>query len=295
MNKKDEIYKKVKKALIKISIVIGISILILLFLAVPIIIFFLLKNGVEKGAEDSWAIGVGFYGALLGGLGTIIAFLFTSYQAQKGQELLKEQFYEDKRIGVKPFLDVNISNINNINKSKYLNLNGINSIVRKNVDLAKYKNSELIIEFNNIGLGPAINIELIEINTNNDKVCIDFELFRKNIGSININENKFLLINFNTLLDETKLPKSHFESTEDAKSKLNPLNFDIEFKFRFYDILENKYDKFLKIKILNRYQFQYIHCIELPNGNKAIDCIKNELEFKIIENKYNQNLVRESC
>lgn len=273
-------------------------ILCFLFLIIPIILFILLLLGKEKSAIDSWTIGVGFYGALLGGLGTIIAFIVTSQQTNKIQnenvKLLKEQFYEDKRIGVKPFLDINISNISNATKGNSLYLNKYNSIIRKNITFIDCKNDQLIIEFNNIGLGPAINIKLIEVNVDNEKIDIKFDNFRKNIGSININENKFLIINFNTVLDENKLAKENFESREDLKSKLKILDFNIKFKFRFCDILENEYDKIFKIKISNYIDFKYIDYVVLANGGRAIKCTKNELKFYFIENECHQNLVRES-
>ncbi|XZK76746.1 hypothetical protein ACSXCI_15890 (plasmid) [Clostridium perfringens] len=273
-------------------------ILCFLFLIIPIILFILLLLGKEKSAIDSWTIGVGFYGALLGGLGTIIAFIVTSQQTNKIQnenvKLLKEQFYEDKRIGVKPFLDINISNISNATKGNSLYLNKYNSIIRKNITFIDCKNDQLIIEFNNIGLGPAINIKLIGVNVDNEKIDIKFDNFRKNIGSININENKFLIINFNTVLDETKLAKEDFESKEDLKSKLKILDFNIKFKFRFCDILENEYDKIFKIKISNYIDFKYIDYVVLANGGRAIKCTKNELKFYFIENECHQNLVRES-
>ncbi|MDM0609233.1 hypothetical protein QTH02_14040 [Clostridium perfringens] len=273
-------------------------ILCFLFLIIPIILFILLLLGKEKSAIDSWTIGVGFYGALLGGLGTIIAFIVTSQQTNKIQnenvKLLKEQFYEDKRIGVKPFLDINISNISNATKGNSLYLNKYNSIIRKNITFIDCKNDQLIIEFNNIGLGPAINIKLIGVNVDNEKIDIKFDNFRKNIGSININENKFLIINFNTVLDENKLSKENFESREDLKSKLKILDFNIKFKFRFCDILENEYDKIFKIKISNYIDFKYIDYVVLANDGRAIKCTKNELKFYFIENECHQNLVRES-
>ncbi|MGG7077375.1 hypothetical protein [Clostridium sardiniense] len=62
-----------------------IIILVAIFIVIPIIIFGCLFWGYEKGYETSWAIGVGFYGSLISGVGTIIAFLVTSYQTNKIQ------------------------------------------------------------------------------------------------------------------------------------------------------------------------------------------------------------------
>lgn len=246
MNKKDEIYKKVKKVLIKISIVIGISILILLFLAVPIIIFFLLKNGVEKGAEDSWAIGLGFYGALLGGLGTIIAFLVTSYQTNKIQKenvkLLNEQFSQDKRLTIKPYLDLSweeadISGIISINNNYPIPL-------IKN--LATFECIQKLVEIRNLGLGPAIGVKISKMALNNIEITLDERV--KFLNSINVNSKKNFGIDM-AILEFDCNNKEIYGSKDELKKKYNISN-ELYFKIEYEDILENKYTKEIYLSIL---------------------------------------------
>lgn len=257
MNKKDEIYKKVKKVLIKISIVIGISILILLFLAVPIIIFFLLKNGVEKGAEDSWAIGVGFYGALLGGLGTIIAFLVTSYQTNKIQRenssMIEKQFNEDKRISVKPYLKFNIffeATPATLDKNRwdtndllefnneYINMTSIHSFL--------LTDSKLFIEIKNLGFGPAIDINVV-------KISIDKKIYDRSYCSrcnnhfevIDRNNLKVLCLNLRCL--EKFWESKDFNNKIGAKKVLierySIPDTEIIMDIEYIDIFDNKYLK----------------------------------------------------
>ncbi|MDK0626927.1 hypothetical protein P5F04_08345 [Clostridium perfringens] len=62
-----------------------VFLIILLVIIIPISIWILLLCKFEKGAEASWAIGVGLFGSLIGGLSTLIAFLFSSYQNERFQ------------------------------------------------------------------------------------------------------------------------------------------------------------------------------------------------------------------
>lgn len=236
MNKKDEIYKKVKKVLIKISIVIGISILILLFLAVPIIIFFLLKNGVEKGAEDSWAIGVGFYGALLGGLGTIIAFLVTSYQTNKIQKENIEQFSNDKRLAIKPYLDLTLYH-KNINVIGIINKDNPITIIE---NLINPKILEYVLEINNLGLGPAIDVQITKMTLNNKDIILDSQ--NKWLNSINVNAEKkvgIYTLQANMLLKENQ---DLYGSKNELEKKFKSSK-ELYFKIEYGDILDNKYIK----------------------------------------------------
>ena len=242
MNKKDEIYKKVKKALIKISIVIGISILILLFLAVPIIIFFLLKNGVEKGAEDSWAIGVGFYGALLGGLGTIIAFLVTSYQTNKIQKENIEQFNNDKRLTIKPYLDLswyneNRTDIISINKNLLPLIN----------NLTNFTSFQRLIEINNLGLGPAIDTKITKMTLDE----VDIVLNEKNIwfNSININDKKFFGIDCQIDSTPNCTENQELYGSKNELEKKYTLSHELYFSIEYGDILDNKYIKHIYLTI----------------------------------------------
>lgn len=240
MNKKDEIYKKVKKVLIKISIVIGIIILIFLFLVVPIIIFFLLKNGVEKGAEDSWAIGVGFYGALLGGLGTIIAFLVTSYQTNKIQKenisLLEEQFSHDKRLTIKPYLDLSWDYTNR-NDIISINNNDPLQVIKNAVDFVPFQR---VIEINNLGLGPAIDVKITKMVLNNIDITLDEDA--RWFNSININDKKFFGIDI-AILTLNPIENSELYGTKNELEKRYNLLNELYFRIEYGDILDNKYTK----------------------------------------------------
>ncbi|HBI6962792.1 TPA: hypothetical protein K8N27_001146 [Clostridium perfringens] len=242
MDKKDEIYKKVKKVLIKISIVIGIIILFFLFIIVPIKIFFLLKIGFEKGAEDSWAIGLGFYGALLGGLGTIIAFLVTSYQTNKIQKENVKLFSEDKRLTIKPYIDLSWNDTPVGMSSYIINANSKDPILLIS-NLTDLESFQCSLGIKNLGLGPAIDVQIIKITSNNIEINLDETTLC--FDSININTKKFFNIYMAILNTETQELYGNKNEIEKKYTNINILDFKIVYK----DILDNKYEKIISLKI----------------------------------------------
>ncbi|MCQ2016795.1 hypothetical protein [Clostridium butyricum] len=72
----------------KFNIIIYLIISIVIIVAIGIWICLLL--GMEKGTEESWAIGVGLFGSLSGGFFSLIAIYITMSESQKNQrEILK--------------------------------------------------------------------------------------------------------------------------------------------------------------------------------------------------------------
>lgn len=280
-------------------------ILCFLFLIIPIILFILLLLGKEKSAIDSWTIGVGFYGALLGGLGTIIAFIVTSQQTNKIQsenvKLLKEQFYEDKRINVKPFLDINISSICDATKEGYYDLNKDYAFKKSNNNnIIIFANDELMLNIKNVGIGPAINIKFIKIkfdekinivNNIKDNINnINLEKFNINLGALHINESKFLKTYFNLI--DANLNKRYFDSQNEISELVKLADHYIEFTIEFNDILENLYEKKVVILIQNNIKSKTITSMQLPNGSNPRRITSNTLKFKILENQCSEILKR---
>ncbi len=279
-------------------------ILCFLFLIIPIILFILLLLGKEKSAIDSWTIGVGFYGALLGGLGTIIAFIVTSQQTNKIQsenvKLLKEQFYEDKRINVKPFLDINISSICDATKEGYYDLNKDYAFKKSNNNNIIFANDELMLNIKNVGIGPAINIKFIKIkfdekinivNNIKDNINnINLEKFNINLGALHINESKFLKTYFNLI--DANLNKRYFDSQNEISELVKLADHYIEFTIEFNDILENLYEKKVVILIQNNIKSKTITSMQLPNGSNPRRITSNTLKFKILENQCSEILKR---
>ncbi|MFR1315341.1 MAG: hypothetical protein ACLSBN_06610 [Clostridium perfringens] len=284
MDKKDEIYKKVKKVLIKISIAIGIIILIFLFLIVPIIIFFLLKNGVEKGAEDSWAIGVGFYGALLGGLGTIIAFLVTSFLNIKIQKennfLLKEQFSQDKRLTIKPYLDLSWYDTD---RNDIISINK-NNPIKLIKNFPNFKCYQDLLEINNLGLGPAIDVKITKMTLNNRDIILDEDITWFN--SININSKKFFGIDL-AILEINEEKQKLYGNIDEIEKKYNQSK-ELYFRIEYGDILDNKYIKDVYLIITTN------SIIEYNNDEDLYEMIDFSYSIETNENKCYEKLKKRS-
>lgn len=273
-------------------------ILCFLFLIIPIILFILLLLGKEKSAIDSWAIGVSFYGALLGGLGTIIAFIVTSQQTKKIQkeniDIIKTQFNEEKRISIKPYLkvatkfeatplDFKSNYIGNVliefNK-EYINISS-----KESCELTR---SKLFIEIKNLGLGPAIDINIAKLLINGLEIKCNhysnsFDVLDKNDLIIFCFKIKYLdkLWYYQNFSDKIDLKESLINKYKEPKKNLT-------IHLEYVDIFDNKYLKIIDMSIEGT-PVTSLH--ELPN-----DTNNNKLEYKLknIDVEINLNS-KESC
>lgn len=259
---------------------IGIIVLSFLFIVIPLIIFILLSLGCGKDAEVSWSIGVGFYGSLLGGIGTIVAFLVTSYQTKKIQDenlkLIKNQFVEDKRLNIKPYLSVSSEfRINNNKKLKSFDekckkFNEKPLKVYSNI--STIKNSEFYFKIKNLGLGTAMNINIVKFSFG--KINLDLDKCIKDIESLDVREDftakvpikyydrDIMYGEFNNFKSENK------DEIVRKFKKIEKIYIDIEFN----DLLNNRYLK----------KF----CIEL-NFVPDIHCYERDLETNIMRYRLN--------
>ncbi|MGL4875190.1 MAG: hypothetical protein ACRC30_11140 [Clostridium sp.] len=62
------------------------KIIILGIISIVVMVYFALLLGYEKGAENSWLIGVGLFGSLCGGGATSVAIIITLRQSQKEEK-----------------------------------------------------------------------------------------------------------------------------------------------------------------------------------------------------------------
>lgn len=95
------------------KITIIYSILIVILILAIICIWGLLFLGVEKGAEDSWGIGVGLFGSIVGGIFTLIAVLIPINENREIQEKTEKMHKEQLLITI---LNDYIAELNKIKK-----------------------------------------------------------------------------------------------------------------------------------------------------------------------------------
>lgn len=242
-NNKDNFLKSFKKD----YGVIATTLIIIIAIIIPIIIWICLLFKLEKGAEDSWTIGVGLFGSLIGGICTLIAFLISNYQTKNIQNqninLIKGQFYEDKRINVKPFLKVKVYDDYNTGKfNEIVALNKEKAIKVKDKKDEELRKNSILLNIDNIGLGPAINIKVYKINIDKG-FDVNLEGIDNNISSISTGSNGCLEIYLEYLEDIDYLSKFTFSTEEEAIKKFKESDFKIYLNIEFEDILGNLYEK----------------------------------------------------
>ncbi|MGU8470231.1 hypothetical protein ACV3P7_03120 [Clostridium perfringens] len=277
-----------------ILIVVGLIILIALFLVFPIGIFYLLSIGFENGAENSWSIGVGFYGSLLGGLGTIIAFLVSSYQTNKIQKeninLIKEQFYEDKRLNIKPYLnfysEFKINYLKELklfnNENIVLNKNRFVVTSKKNYDLA---NSEFYFKLKNIGLGPAINLNIVKFSFN--EIELNLEECETNIEPLNIGGDLSFKVNiayFDKCLRYGNFNNFNGDNKDEIIEKFKKTEI-IYIDIAYNDLLYNKYLKKFCLELSFIPTVQYY----------KTDPKTNIKSYRLEDISYSIKLINEKC
>lgn len=215
----------------------------------------LLRNSIYSVTADGW---IALIGSILSFWGIFITIIFT-----------KNQFEKDKRINVKPYLDIRLAHVKE-NTSSF-GIFTINTL--KNMNL--YEVDKIGIELMNLGLGNCLKCKLLEIKLNG--CVVDDEI--KYIGNLRVDENKIYEITFRTvygdILEELKKKYvgnnigSEFKEFNDNVNK-ETLN-RIELKFEYKDILDNTYNKsvvietFIEFNILTEKHWFEVSNIEFNN------------------------------
>ncbi|WP_343009141.1 hypothetical protein, partial [Blautia obeum] len=134
--------------------------------------------------EDGW---ISFIGSILGFIGVIVTIVHT-----------KKQFEKDKRISVKPYLDVKLKH-----SSESLYSLGLYTITEMaNINL--YDEDNIGLEITNLGQGNCLNCKLIEVRLNNKKISDECMY----IGNMKVDESILRELTFVTwygdILEEIK-------------------------------------------------------------------------------------------
>lgn len=207
-----------------------------IFLIISIIIISLLIWGAlafkfEKGAEASWSIGVGLFGALIGGLSTLMAFLLSSYQNEKFQS-------ENSEIAINQYKIVILND--KINDYKLIT----NQLLEISHKLIEFKSVPIktILSIENKYKDLDVAIELVR-NLYSDIYCIECKELRKDF-------EKTLLKLFNRLISRMVISKEHDFTIEAIGKKFYS---DID----YYDKKLNKLQGSIQEEIIKAYDEKY--------------------------------------
>lgn len=195
-------------------------------------LFEFLRDSIYSITADGW---IALSGSILSFGGIFITIMFT-----------KKQFEKDKRITVKPYLDVKLKCLTeHIGSRAVISINKL-----KNINL--YEKDQIGIEIVNLGLGNCLKCNLVEIKLNGNIVEKD-SIY---IGNLKVDENKIFEITLKTvygdILNEIKekyIGKNIEGSYEAFNDKINRETLNkIELQFEYKDVLDNKYNKNIVIE-----------------------------------------------
>lgn len=162
----------------------------------------------------------------------------------------REQFKEDKRISIKPYLDVGLKSMG---EKEVINSIGMVDINYDNMKVNKYEQRDINLKISNLGLGNCLRCEVIDIKRNGKKLK-DYDIGY--IGNIKVDEgknNKFTILYwYGDILDKLRgeYIGKEFSSSKEINERLRKefLN-TLEFVLRYRDVLGNIYDKTIVIDI----------------------------------------------
>lgn len=221
----------IKKFIKKNFVLIVIVVIIMLFF-IPIFLDYInlgrYVSFYRSTSPDGW---LSFLMGLLGFISIFISIQFN-----------KEQFREDKRIGIKPYLDITLENVGTVRYSSI----GIIPINYDNMNINLYENKIVNLVITNLGLGNCLRCEVIEIKLNGIKLNEDASY----IGNIRVNESRkselIIAFWFGDILEnlKSKYVDKQLRSPEKCKEKINKLTLNtVELIMKYKDILGNEYKK----------------------------------------------------
>lgn len=213
---------------------IGLAAVVLIILGIlPLAIDkWVLGNEYISNIDNSdWSSFLGSYiGAILGGIVTLLGVGITIWYQHK-------QITEDRRLSIAPYMIYNTYNEYSDSAKKRL--------TQKNMALYYYRhNSNLhidyYIELKNVGMGPALDIEIYDIFINGEEVkkLNDDNSSKLNDEILDKKSDVLISINLRLRLDNREEEQSY--CSIERKETLS-------FKVRYYDLLENQYKQDIEV------------------------------------------------
>lgn len=199
----------------------------------------------------------GWLSFLMGLLGFISIFISIQFS--------KEQFMEDKRIGIKPYLDITLESPG----TKRCSSIGIISINYDNMNINLYENKIVNLVITNLGLGNCLRCEVIEIKLNGIKLNEDVSY----IGNIRVNDSikseLMIVFWFGDILENLKrkyIDKQLAGSPENFKEKINKSSLNtVELIMKYKDILGNEYKKNIVLNVNADFELEFDEQFRIKN------------------------------
>lgn len=190
-----------------------------------------------------------FIGSILGGILSFAGVWITIRYTRK-------QFKDDKRISVKPYLDIKL-NYFNIDKSILSFGNFSINKLKDNKYKHDYEEEDILIEINNLGQGHCLECKLVKIIIDNKNINDEYGY----IGNLTVNENILRKIKFKTYYGDIveKIKKKYIDKNIDdcpeefKQFTYNHLLKEVELQFEYKDVLDNKYRKTIVIEVFIKF------------------------------------------
>ncbi|EJT5934039.1 hypothetical protein N2W41_001766 [Clostridium perfringens] len=236
-------------------------------------IFDFIKNSIYSVTADGW---ISLIGSIISFVGIFITIKFT-----------KKQFEKDKRITIKPYLDIRFKILTEATSSLgFVNINKL-----KNINL--YEVDDIGIEIGNLGQGNCLKCNLVGIKLNGKYIDNDL----KYIGNIKVDESKVFEITFRTLygdiLEEFRekyIGSNIGDNYELFKENIcrKTLNI-IELQFEYKDVLDNKYSKSIVIETFIIFDF-----LTSKNPFEVGEIMFRYVHYEINDKLTNENFLEKS-
>lgn len=229
---------------------------------------YIIFNFISEITSDGWI-------ALLG----IIVGFSGVYKTIKNSE---EQFKEDKRISIKPYLDIKLKNSTiDVCSLGFFKINEFKNRVLDDLD-------DIVIEITNLGQGNCLDCKLIEIRIDGKKVNDE----DRYIGNLKVDENMLRQITFNTwygdVLDQLKTYIG--KNLNDCPNEFEDMIYrhfvnEIEMEFEYKDVLENKYRKTIPIDVFIIFIIYLGHSPHFKVENIVFNTVSYEVNGNLITEK----------
>lgn len=232
-----------------------IGVIILLLLILPMLLDILNWGQFipfyKNTSSDGW---LSFLGALSG-----FAVIYITIKHEK------KQFNEDKRISVKPYLNIILEGTKST--ERYSNI-GVISINYNNMNINLYENKVINLVITNLGLGHCLRCEVIEIKLNGIKLNEDASY----IGNIGVNESRkgelMIVFWFGDILEnlKSKYIDKQLGSPEKCKEKINKSSLNtVELIMKYKDILGNEYKKNIVLNVNADFKLEFDEQFRIKN------------------------------
>lgn len=238
-------------------------------------------NGIFEVSPDGWA---SFIGSFLSFLGVFITIRYTKKQFKQEIKMSEEQFKEDKRISIKPYLDIKLKKASK--DICNLGILAVNDL--KNIN--EFEERDIGIEIANLGQGNCLECKLVKIKVDGKNID-DEHIYIGNLGNLKVYENILRKITFiiwyGDVVEEIK-NKYRGKNIKDCPKEFKYFTYNhllkkVELQFEYKDVLDNKYRKNIVIEI-------FVHVTIL--AEKYIWQV-SDIQFRDIRFEINENLTTE--